>query len=109
MKELMSSWNYDVHVCDDENKIGEIVKSKFIPDILIVDYQLNNRRTGVQFVEKFIRKINKKIPAIFVTANFSKRVKFKIDKLNYELLYKPVKPAKLRTTIETIIRNNNTN
>ena len=109
MKELMSSWNYDVHVCDDENKIGEIVKRKFIPDILIVDYQLNNRRTGVQFVEKFIRKINKKIPAIFVTANFSKRVKVKIDKLNYELLYKPVKPAKLRTTIETIIRNNNTN
>ena len=109
MRELMLSWNYDVHACDDENKIDKIVKNKFIPDIIIVDYQLDKGRTGLQFVKKFCNKINQKIPVIVVTANFSKQVKVKIDKLNYELLYKPIKPAKLRTTIETIIRNDGTN
>jgi len=104
MSELLTSWKYNVYTCSSINDIDTIISKGFSPDILIVDYQLNDNRTGVEFVATYCQKIDKIIPAIFVTANYADSVKQLINDLGYMLLYKPVKPAILRTTMSNILR-----
>ncbi len=107
MDELMTSWKYNIRTCNTINDINKIIDSEFFPEILILDYQLDNDQTGPEFLTIFCERVKKEIPAIFITANYADDVKLLINELGCELLYKPVKPAKLRKTIESVLKNNN--
>ncbi|MCB2092105.1 MAG: PAS-domain containing protein [Alphaproteobacteria bacterium] len=105
MAELMNSWKYDVHTASGIKEIDAMVGTGFKPDILIVDYQLDDGRTGAEFIDVYYKKSKTRIPALFVTANYSDEVKENIMSLGHSLLYKPVKPAELRATVGKILES----
>jgi len=105
---LLNRWGCNVVTTQNENQIDNIISTEFIPDILIVDYQLDQGKTGLQFVDKVRQKTGNNIPAIFVTADHSDKVEQEIVSNGHKLLYKPLKPAILRVTMSNELRNNQT-
>lgn len=109
MSELMMSWNYNVRTLSNISELDERVNNGFKPDILIVDYQLDDDQTGADFVDIYQKKYSQSTPVLFITANYSDEVKSIISELGCELLYKPVKPAELKVTIGKILENSGAN
>jgi len=73
-------------------------------DILIVDYHLDDDKTGLS-AAKIINKGRKSaIPTLMITANYSKSLKNEVAKKGILLLNKPVKPMKLKTTMLHLLR-----
>jgi PAS domain S-box-containing protein len=103
MAELMTSWNYNVRTLSSISELDEKLNNGFKPDILIVDYQLDNNQVGTEFVNTYHKKYNSYTPALFVTANYSDEVKSIISELGCELLYKPLNPSELKGTIKKIL------
>ncbi len=101
MSLLLKRWGCDVETAQDEDQIDAILKSEFIPDILIVDYQLDRGKTGLEFIKKLRDKTGIEIPAIIVTADHSIEVENRIKVVGMKLLHKPVKPAALRATMNS--------
>jgi len=104
MSLLLNRWGCEVNTVQSENQIDDIVLADYIPDILIVDYQLDRGKTGLEFINLFRNKIGKKIPAIIVTADHSTEVEQEVLQQGHKLLYKPLKPASLRTTMNNELR-----
>lgn len=104
MSLLFSRWGCNTKTAHAEEHINGILESGFIPDVLIVDYQLDRNKTGLEFIRTIRNKTGIEIPAIIVTADHSKEVEDKINNEGLELLRKPVKPAILRATVNHVLR-----
>jgi signal transduction histidine kinase/CheY-like chemotaxis protein len=69
------------------------------PDLLIVDYRLENGQTGVQAIEALRSRFGHQLPAIVVTGStMTGHEKEALDH-DFHLLIKPVVPNKLRAMI----------
>jgi signal transduction histidine kinase len=69
------------------------------PDLLIVDYRLENGQTGVQAIDVLRTRFGAELPAIVVTGStMTGHEKEALDH-NFHLLIKPVVPNKLRAMI----------
>jgi len=104
MSLLFSRWGCNTKTAHAEEQINGILESGFIPDVLIVDYQLDRNKTGLEFIRTIRNKTGIEIPAVIVTADHSKEVEDKIKSEGLELLRKPVKPAILRATVNHVLR-----
>ncbi len=104
MSLLFNRWGCITRAVQAEEEINQVLASDFIPDILIVDYQLDRGKTGLEFIRAIRNKTSIDIPAIIVTADHSRAVEDKIKNEGLKLLHKPVKPAILRATMNHELR-----
>lgn len=103
MAELMTSWNYNVRTASDVSEIDSLLETEFVPDILVVDYQLNNNKTGLEFVSSYFERLEKEIAVIFVTANYSEDVSKLISKNGHSIIYKPINPELFRKRLGELL------
>ncbi|WP_020682768.1 PAS domain-containing hybrid sensor histidine kinase/response regulator [Marinobacterium rhizophilum] len=104
MATLMQGWGCDVITAlsldDLERKVsvsdGEV-------DLLIVDYHLDNDDNGIDLVAEIKRRRSDELPVLMVTANYSHELKQQIRDLGYLLMHKPVRPMKLKTTLNHLL------
>jgi len=77
------------------------------PDIIIADYQLDGDDNGFIAIESLREKANKDIPAIMVTGNqnIELDLEHEAERLDVEILRKPVPLRKLRALIGWKTRN----
>jgi len=69
------------------------------PDIIIADYHLDGKDTGLRSIASLRRSMGKDIPGILVTADRSKRLQREARKMGTEVLTKPVEPQALRSLV----------
>ncbi|MFC6673874.1 response regulator [Marinobacterium aestuariivivens] len=72
-------------------------------DLLIVDYHLDNDENGVDLVADIRAQRKDDLPVLMLTANYSLELKQQIRDLGYLLMHKPVKPMKLKTTLNHLL------
>lgn len=72
-------------------------------DLLIVDYHLDNDDNGIDLVAEIKRQRSDELPVLMVTANYSHELKQQIRDLGYLLMHKPVRPMKLKTTLNHLL------
>jgi Na+/proline symporter/signal transduction histidine kinase/CheY-like chemotaxis protein len=70
-------------------------------DAILADYHIN-RDDGIAMVQNLRVKAQRKIPAILITADRSKRVQDAAEAADIQYLRKPVKPASLRASLAQI-------
>ena len=104
MTMLLKRWGCEVNSAQSEREIDQLLQSEFIPDIMLVDYQLDHGKTGLQFISQIRIKTGIEIPAIIVTADHTPEVERKVSKAGVKILRKPVKPAVLRATMSGELR-----
>jgi signal transduction histidine kinase/Na+/proline symporter len=99
MESLIGEWGYDVDVALDESQANNLVE-KNKPDLVIIDYHLNNSQTGLNVVSSWQESWLKDTPVIVITADYTDEVRLATKSGGFFLLKKPVRPMQLKGLIE---------
>lgn len=106
MATLLTGWGCNVVTAlsadDLLDKIGTRTTG---PDLLIADYHLDDGRNGVDAARQVAAHLSTPLTVLMITANYSKELKQEIRELGYLLMNKPVKPLKLKTTLQHLLKD----
>jgi CheY-like chemotaxis protein len=106
MQTLLAGWGLEVAVGHDADetleRLGELGR---YPDLLIVDFRLQEGLTGVQAIQRLRNELGADIPALLVTGSTSAAHAIEAEQHGYQFLTKPVMPAKLRAIVEQKLRD----
>ncbi|MEM7191703.1 MAG: hybrid sensor histidine kinase/response regulator, partial [Pseudomonadota bacterium] len=73
------------------------------PDIVLVDYHLDEGQKGIDVVHALRERFGPKLPAVVVTGDRSSEAAARITNADCELLCKPTKPAELRSLMSHLL------
>lgn len=73
-------------------------------DLILADYHLDNDDNGVDVVSEINGRRHCPVPVVMITANYTNELKQHIRELGYVLMNKPVKPLKLRSALNHLLR-----
>lgn len=104
MEKMLTGLNCDTYPAHNIPEALEIINElDELPNLLIVDYQLENGATGDLAIEQIRTAAKKQIPAIIVTGNNSSALVRKATESAYRVLSKPVNADALLRTITSAI------
>lgn len=98
---VLSSWGYDTYLASSLQE----VKNKFSQqnfDLVICDYRLPDG-TGLDVVNFITTHQNKFTPCILISGDTSPDILKKVTESGFNLLSKPVRPAKLRSLVHFLL------
>lgn len=102
MQALLKSWDCEVIAAVDERTAIEGA-SRGRPDLMLVDYHLDDNRNGVQVAQAVCERLGVRIPGIVLTADHTPQARQDAQQNGMSLLPKPVKPAALRALMTRLL------
>lgn len=104
LKRLLRNWDAEVSAHRDLASVAESVAAgQASPDVLILDYHLDNGASGLE-VATYLRGVTRAaLPAIVTTADHSPEIEAQVAALGAELMHKPIKPAQLRALLTHVL------
>jgi len=104
MKTLLEGWDCDVITAVSLEDLERQLDPAQAPvDVILADYHLDNDETGVNVVARINGSRQTPAPVVMITANYTNELKQHIRDLGHVLMNKPVKPLKLRSTLNHLI------
>ena len=105
MRERIALWGYDV-VCaaDLDEALAGIRHTGRKPNGIIADYRLRNNRTGIEVIKAIHAEYGDDISALIITGDTAAEQLREVNQSGYQMLHKPVAPAKLRTFLRNAKR-----
>ncbi|MGF2734123.1 NahK/ErcS family hybrid sensor histidine kinase/response regulator [Marinobacter sp. DUT-1] len=105
MKTLLEGWDCRVVTAASLEDLERQLAPESSPvDLILADYHLDNEENGVDVVGEINRRRAVPAPVLMITANYTNELKQHIRELGYLLMNKPVKPLKLRSVLNHVIR-----
>jgi CheY-like chemotaxis protein len=98
MSGILDSWKCSVITGSDAENVISKLPSGYIPDAIIADYQLNDGKTGPREIEVLNARFNRDVDAAVITGDTTS-IDNELKECRYQLLQKPVSPAKLCTLL----------
>jgi Na+/proline symporter/signal transduction histidine kinase/CheY-like chemotaxis protein len=95
MTVLLSGWGCHVRAAPDLDAARAMLKSGTQPDVLLVDYHLD-QGNGIEVIRALRETLGNNFPAALITADRSPQVRDEAREKNIQVLNKPLKPAALR-------------
>ncbi|MBI3897770.1 MAG: response regulator [Gammaproteobacteria bacterium] len=97
-KALLESWGCSVFAARSgaEAKWYLSAARERLPQLVICDYRLSSAETGIHVLDHIRQSVSADICTILVSADTSAEVLRAAQESGYPLLYKPLRPAKLR-------------
>jgi len=106
MSDLIGSWGHRVLPFEAEKEaLSYLSNHDFMPDMIITDFRLREKRTGIEAINAVNNFYRKNIPAIIITGDTAKDRIIQARESGNALLHKPIMPAKLRTVINNILQD----
>ncbi len=75
------------------------------PDIVVVDYHLDDELTGVDILLELRKQWQVDVPAVVITADYTDELKQRVLDLGLHFMRKPLKPARLRALFNRVAIN----
>lgn len=98
---LFQEWGAQVDSC---HTIGDALSVIEPPDILVVDYHLDDQAIGTDGIAQIRTHWGKQIPALISTADPDESIREQVIELQAAFLPKPLKQAALRRTLKKLLR-----
>lgn len=96
---LLEKWGMTVlEAVSGEEALALIEEIGILPDIFLVDHQLGEGMTGIEFLAR-IRAAHGPVPARLITANRGWDVRAAATSAGIEVLYKPIDPRALEAVV----------
>jgi signal transduction histidine kinase/CheY-like chemotaxis protein len=97
---LLRSWDAQVRSYRDLAGVtAGVAAGEVAPDLLIVDYHLDNGACGLD-VAAYLRGLDRgALPVIVTTADHSPEIEARAAAMGAEIVHKPIKPAQLRALV----------
>ena len=102
MEALLENWGLDVVAVPDPGDPAAAVALEQGPVLMIVDFHLDEGRTGDEAVALLRGQTKREIPAILITADRGDEVAELAAGQGLPVLNKPVKPARLRALLRQL-------
>ena len=104
LKRLLQNWDAQVQVFRDLAGVAAAVRAGEVgPDILILDYHLDDGACGLD-VADYLRNLSRApLPVIVTTADHSPEIEMRVAEIGAELVHKPIKPAQLRSLLTYLL------
>jgi len=101
MRTLLLQWGCELLVADSLQSLQlELSKLTYpVPDVLLCDYRLREKQTGLDVVSAMRKYFNKKIPALIISGDTDREIEEKVKQKDCDILHKPVRPDVLRVSI----------
>jgi len=104
MQQLLESWGCKVvtatHATDLEQ---QAIQDSQGPQLLVVDYHLDKQTSGLDVVRLLKKHLRQEPAVLVITANHSHQLKAEVKREGYQLLYKPVRPLRLRQALGQLL------
>lgn len=94
---VLASWGCQVDTATSLAQVEQLLLDGAVWDLIISDYQLGNDTNGIDVIASVRQHLNELIPCILVSGDTAPAVLKLASVSGHHLLYKPVKPAKLRS------------
>lgn len=102
MRQLLQGWGCKVTVAPDMNGARAAACSAAVPDVILLDYQLDEGVTGLEVLAALNQEMRKVFPAVVITANNTEDIRREAEAAGCLFLPKPVRPASLRAAITAL-------
>ena len=99
LKQLLQNWGCDIATATGLAQLQALQAKLPVPQLLIIDYQLDDGITGLDVIRK--AKLCH-LPIIVNTANHDEVIREKVLDAGYPLLYKPLKAPALKRMIKRL-------
>jgi DNA-binding response OmpR family regulator len=99
---LLRGWGCDVVATSGDDVDG--LAPAFIPEAVIVDYHLDNGANGVTLARMLRARFGEGVPVLLATADRSDEVAQSARSSGLDVLYKPLRPAGLRSWLNRVGR-----
>ena len=103
MRTLLESWSCRALLARGTAEGAALAAERLRPDLLIVDYHLDEAGDGVDCVEVLRRAYAADLPAVIVTADRSEAVRSRALSRGITVLHKPLRPAALRALLMRLL------
>ena len=104
MQSLLSRWQCNVVVARDRNEVAQVLAQGFQPQLVLVDYHLDDGDTGVELMHWLRAQLGDALPGVVISADGRSELITAIRQAGLDYLPKPVKPAALRALISRYIQ-----
>ncbi|SFX60604.1 ATP-binding response regulator [Marinospirillum alkaliphilum] len=105
MERLLHTWGCGVRTAQHAEGLDLLLsQERALPDVLVVDYHLSAGVSGLDLVQNLQQKTGVELPVLVITANHSHQLKAEVKQRGYQLLYKPVKPLRLRQLLVHLLK-----
>ena len=102
MAALLGQWGCEVLTARDLNQALTVLDGK-APDVLLIDYHLDNGVIGCEVVEALRARFDPQLPVVMITADRSEQCQSAAQRKAIPLLNKPLKPGKLRAVLSQVL------
>ena len=104
MTALLEGWGAEVlGSLTGDDVIARVHAAGRLPDLLIVDFRLGDRDTGIDLAEELRRQLDPEIPAVLVTGSITPDLEERARHAGLGYLLKPVNAATLARCIEALL------
>ncbi|MBE0349376.1 PAS domain-containing hybrid sensor histidine kinase/response regulator [Pseudoalteromonas lipolytica] len=99
LKQLLENWGCEISTATNLAELEQLKAEQPLPQLLIIDYQLDDGVTGLEVIEQAGLTT---LPAIVNTANHDEGIRELVLDAGYPLLYKPLKAPALKRMIKRL-------
>jgi signal transduction histidine kinase/ActR/RegA family two-component response regulator len=102
---LLENWGCGVVAAEDSaSLLTALDKAGLKPDIVVADFRLREENTGLAAIRHVESHYGASIPGLIITGDTAPERLSEVHSSGYQLLHKPVQPAKLRVTLQSLLR-----
>ena len=103
LQHLLQAWGCEVITASSLDELRtQLREQDKIPNGIIADYRLRDNKTGVEAIRALYAEYNCQIPALIVTGDIDSERLRDVNESGFQVLHKPVAPAKLRAFVRNI-------
>lgn len=100
MNTVLTGWGCQVIAVASGAEVERaFVEQSLMPDLMLVDYHLDNDETGVEVMNKVQAHFDWRVPGVLITADLSDAIRQEAEASGYQELRKPVNPGALRSLV----------
>ena len=104
MASLMDQWGCTVITAANVDEAFSAFDADVRPEIVIADFRLNDRMSGIELIQEFRNRFSRNLPAILITGDTAPTFLQDFQESNVPVLYKPVMPQHLLAGLEAVFR-----
>lgn len=104
MQALLGGWGCVVRCARDEREARQALSGQGV-DIILADFHLDQNANGVAVAQALKAAIDRPIPVIIITADYSGEADKAATQAGFPVLKKPLKPAALRALMTRVLRS----